>query len=201
MSLNESRLRSSVRCGFILEAMTLSWNVIGVAVLAVAAIAARSVALAGFGLDSLIEIGASVVVLWELRAIEGSRRPRALRLIGVAFLALALYLAVQSLVVLSLGFHPLHSVAGIIWTALTAAVMLVLSRAKTRVGRTLGNEVLIMEGRVTLVDAVLAVAVLAGLTLNAGLGWWWADPSAGLVIVAYGVKEGWAALHHGHQSF
>ena len=181
--------------------MTLSWNVIGVAVLAVAAIAARSVALAGFGLDSLIEIGASVVVLWELRAIEGSRRPRALRLIGVAFLALALYLAVQSLVVLSLGFHPLHSVAGIIWTALTAAVMLVLSRAKTRVGRTLGNEVLIMEGRVTLVDAVLAVAVLAGLTLNAGLGWWWADPSAGLVIVAYGVKEGWAALHHGHQSF
>ena len=96
--------------------------------------------------------------------------------------------------VLILGFHPHHSVAGIVWTALTATVMLFLTVAKTRVGRALANEVLMTEGRVTFVDAVLAVAVLAGLALNAGLDWRWADPIAGLAIVAYGVSEGWSAL-------
>ena len=194
MSHGESIRRSSLRTGVILEALTLSWNVMGAVVLAVAAIAAQSVALAGFGLDSLIEIGASVVVLWELRDPQGTRRARALRLIGVAFVALALYLVVQSVVVLSLGFHSHHSAAGIVWTSLTAVVMLVLAGAKARVGRALRNEVLITEGRVTLVDAALALAVLVGLALNAGLGWWWADPVAGLVIVAYGAKEGWRAL-------
>ena len=200
MSIEEPEPKASIRSGILLESTTLIWNVIGVGVLALAAITARSVALAGFGLDSLIEIGASVVVLWELRDPEGTRRPRALRLIGVAFLTLALYLGVQSIVVLSLGFHPHHSVPGIVWTALTAVVMLVLATSKARVGRALANEVLITEGRVTFVDAVLAVAVLVGLALNAGLGWWWADPIAGLVIVAYGVKEGLVALHPEHVS-
>jgi divalent metal cation (Fe/Co/Zn/Cd) transporter len=172
-----------------LELGTLAWNVAGVAVLAVAALAARSVALAGFGLDSLIEIGASTVVLWELADVAGARQRRATRLIGAAFVVLALYLAVQSTVVLAAGFHPHHSVLGIVWTAATAVAMFCLAAAKAATGAALDNSVLRTEGKVTLVDAVLASAVLAGLVLNAALGWWWADPAAGYVLVYYGARE------------
>jgi len=163
--------------------------VIGVAVLAAAAIAARSVALAGFGLDSLIEIGASTVVIWELSGTGQARQHRALRLIGCAFAVLAVYLLAQSTVVLAAGYHPRHSPAGIGWTAATAAVMFALAFGKARTGAALGNPVLQTEGRVTLVDGILATAVLAGLALNAALGWWWADPAAGYVLVFYAARE------------
>jgi divalent metal cation (Fe/Co/Zn/Cd) transporter len=173
----------------VLERITLAWNAAGIVVLAWAAIAARSVALAGFGLDSLVEIGASTVVLWELSGTGESRQHRALRLIGVAFVALALYIAVQSVIVLAAGYHPGHSAVGIVWTAITAAVMFGLAAAKARTGRALDNPVLITEGRVTFVDGLLATSVLVGLALNATTGAWWADPLAGFVIVFYGLKE------------
>jgi len=177
-----------------LEIATLAWNVAGVVVLAIAAIAARSVALAGFGLDSLIEIGASTVVLWELADIAHHRQRRALRLIGVAFAALAAYLAVQSTVVLLSGYHPRHSLLGIAWTALTAAVMFGLAAGKSRTGAALDSPVLRTEGRVTMIDAILAAAVLIGLVLNSYLGWWWADPAAGYVLVYYGAREAHGTL-------
>src|SRR5712691_13272730 len=94
-----------LRRGFALEYVTLTWNVAGIVVLAIAAISARSVALAGFGLDSLIEIGASTVVLWELSGTGEARQRRAMRLIGIAFGALAIYLTVQSSVVLATAYH------------------------------------------------------------------------------------------------
>jgi divalent metal cation (Fe/Co/Zn/Cd) transporter len=189
--LARSRL---LRRGVVLERVTLGWNVIGVVVLALTAVQARSVALAGFGLDSLIEIGASAVVLWELTDTGESRRRPALRLIGIGFLVLAGYLAVQSTLVLATGYHPRHSPAGITWTAATAAVMFALAFGKARTATALNNPVLRTEGRVTLVDALLATAVLAGLLLNAGVGWWWADPAAGYVLVYYGTREGLGAL-------
>jgi divalent metal cation (Fe/Co/Zn/Cd) transporter len=182
--------------GRLLELVTLGWNVVGIIVLAIAAVSARSVALAGFGLDSLIEIGASTVVLWELADVADKRQLRAMRLIGGSFVALALYLAVQSTVVLVAGFHPRHSALGIVWTAVTALAMFLLSRAKARTGAALENAVLRTEGRVTFVDGVLASAVLLGLVLNAALGWWWADPAAGYVLVYYGAREARAALVH-----
>jgi divalent metal cation (Fe/Co/Zn/Cd) transporter len=178
-----------LRRGFVLEYVTLAWNVIGIIILAIAAVLARSVALAGFGLDSLIEIGASTVVIWELSGTGEQRQRRGLRLIGYAFAVLAAYLLVQSSVVLVTGYHPRHSVPGIIWTAVTAAVMLALAAGKARTGRALGNPVLLTEGRVTMIDGILAAAVLAGLVLNAALGWWWADPAAGYVLVFYAVSE------------
>jgi len=180
---------SLLRRGRILEGITLGWNVVGIVVLAVAAIRARSVALAGFGLDSMIEIGASTVVLWELSGTGVDRQRRALRLIGGAFLLLAAYLSVQSAVVLATGYRPGHSPLGIAWTAVTAAAMFGLATGKARTGRALDNPVLITEGRVTLVDGILAVAVLAGLVLNAAAGLWWADPLAALVIVFYALRE------------
>src|SRR6185312_15936429 len=134
----------------------LAWNVAGIAVLAVAALAARSVALAGFGLDSLIEIGASTVVIWELSGA---------------------------------GERPHHSALGIGWTAVTAAVMFALAAGKARTGAALDDPVLRTEGRVTMVDGILATAVLTGLALNAALGWWWADPAAGYVLVYYAARE------------
>jgi len=167
----------------------LGWNVVGIVVLAFTAIAARSVALAGFGLDSLIEIGASIVVIWELSGTDETRQRRALRLIGVAFAVLAGYLLVQSSVVLAAQYHPRHSVTGIVWTAITAAAMFGLAAGKARTGAALGNPVLQTEGRVTFVDGILATAVLLGVTLNAGAGWWWADPAAGYVLVAYAARE------------
>ena len=162
---------------------------VGVVVLAVAAIEARSVALAGFGVDSLIEIGASIVVLWELSGDGEERQRRALQMIGAAFVALALYLAIQSSLVLAVGYRPRHSPLGIAWTAVTAVAMFSLAAGKARTGRALGNPVLITEGRVTMIDGVLAVAVLVGLVLNSALGWWWADPAAAYVLVYYGVSE------------
>jgi divalent metal cation (Fe/Co/Zn/Cd) transporter len=178
-----------LRRGFALEYATLGWNVVGIVILAIAAIGARSVALAGFGLDSLIEIGASTVVIWELSGTGEDRQRRALRLIGAGFAALALYLLVQSTLLLATGFHPRHSTLGIVWTAVTAVVMFALAYGKTRTGAALGNPVLATEGRVTLIDGLLATAVLLGLILNAAAGWWWADPLAGYVLVYYAARE------------
>ncbi|MDQ1636246.1 MAG: hypothetical protein QOJ32_3055 [Frankiaceae bacterium] len=193
-ALPAARAAALLRRGRLLEICTLSWNIVGIVVLVIAAIAARSVALAGFGLDSLIEIGASTVVLWELSGSGEDRQRRAIRIIAVAFVALALYLTVQSTWSLFTGFHPHHSPLGIAWTAITAAVMFALAGGKARTGRALNNPVLLTEGRVTAIDGLLAVAVLVGLTLNAAIGWWWADPAAGYVLVYYAAKEAWAVF-------
>jgi divalent metal cation (Fe/Co/Zn/Cd) transporter len=191
VTVQETSARLSLlRRGLRLEYATLSWNVVGIAVLAVAAYAARSVALAGFGLDSLIEIGASTVVIWELSGSGAARQRFALRCIGVAFGFLAVYLLVQSTVVLVVGHRAQPSPVGIAWTGATAAAMFALAAAKGRTGADLGNPVLVTEGRVTLVDGLLASAVLVGLALNAALGWWWADPAAGYVLVFYALREG-----------
>jgi divalent metal cation (Fe/Co/Zn/Cd) transporter len=184
-----------LRRGLLLEYATLSWNVVGTAIVAVAAIAAGSVALAGFGLDSLIEIFASVVVVWQLTGANQQRERQAMRCIGGAFFALALYILAQTAYTLLSRHHPGHSTGGIIWLAATLIAMLLLAWGKRVTGRRLGNPVLVTEARVTLIDAALAAAVLVGLVLNAALGWWWADPLAGLVIVYYGIKEGRAAWH------
>jgi divalent metal cation (Fe/Co/Zn/Cd) transporter len=187
---------SLLRRGRVLEGVTLGWNVLGVAVLGYAALAARSVALAGFGLDSLIEIGASTVVLWELAGSGEVRQRRALRLIGAAFVGLALYVTAQSVVVIATRHHASSSPAGIVWTSCTVVVMFTLAVAKGRTGAALDNPVLITEGHVTFIDSMLAGAVLMGLTLNAIFGWWWADPVAGFVIVYYGWREAHDIFRH-----
>lgn len=177
------------RRGFLLEYATLGWNVVGVGVLAALAIGSSSVALTGFGLDSLIEIGASIVVIWELSGTGEERQRRALRLIGVAFVALAVFLFAQSSLALVTRHHVHPGGAAIAWTAATALVMFALATGKHRAGRALGNPVLATEARVTLIDGVLATAVLAAVLLDALYGWWWADALAGYVIVFYAARE------------
>jgi divalent metal cation (Fe/Co/Zn/Cd) transporter len=177
------------RAGIGLEITTLTWNVVGVVLLAFLAYQSASVALLGFGLDSLIEIGASTVVIWELTGSSERRQRVALRLIGWAFVLLATYLLVQAAVALLSGHHATPLVGGIGWTALTAIVMFLLAWGKWVVGRRLGNPVLLTEGRVTLIDGILATSVLAGILLDYTFGWWWADPIAGLIIVFYAARE------------
>src|SRR6478735_10990213 len=137
------------RRGLRLEYATLGWNVIGVPILVIAAIRSGSAAAAGFGLDSAIEIGASLVVVWELTGTYENRERIGLRLIGCAFLALAVYITAQAAYSLIGGHHPGHSTLGIVWTATTCIVMLVLARGKAITGKALGNSVLLAEGRVT----------------------------------------------------
>ncbi|HEY8293045.1 MAG TPA: hypothetical protein VIG44_11180, partial [Thermomicrobiales bacterium] len=165
-----------LRRGLRLEYATLGWNIVGVGIVIAAAIAARSVALAGFGLDSVIEIFASVIVVWQLKGVNEYREQRALRLIGWAFYVLAVYILIQAAYVLVLQARPHTSVPGILWLAATLVAMLLLAAGKRATGTQLGNTVLMTEAHVTLIDAYLAGAVLTGLLLNALLGWWWADP-------------------------
>lgn len=136
-------------------------------------------------------------MVWQLSGVDKARERTALPMIGTAFSALAMYSMVQSGYTLLAGVRPNPSPGGMVWLALTLAAMLAMAYAKSRTGTALGNPVLQSESRVTLVDGALAAAVLVGLALNALLGWWWADPLAGLVIVFHGAKEG---LHTWHSN-
>src|SRR6266852_440806 len=140
-----------LRRGLVLEYITLAWNVVGVVIVIAAAYAARSVALAGFGLDSLIEIFASVVVVWQLTGVNQHREGLALRLIGLAFIALVIYILAQLIYVLLTGTHATPSIGGIAWIAATFIAMLLLASGKRITGQRLKNEVLLTEGKVTLV--------------------------------------------------
>ena len=130
-----STARMLLRRGLALEYATLGWNVIGVIVLAITALAAGSVALGAFGIDSLIEILASTMVVWQLKGIDTTDRTvPALRVIAVAFAGLAIYIAAQSMIVLATASHPGHSIAGAVWLAVTALVIFALARCKADTG-------------------------------------------------------------------
>lgn len=193
----DARRRATLlRRGLRLEYLTLGWNVVGCVVVLVAAIAASSVALAGFGIDSVIEMVASTVVIWQLRGVAGDGREGiALRIIAVAFALLAIYIAVQAIVTLAGAAQPRESRVGIAWLAVTALVMFALAAGKRTTGTELDNPVLLTEGRVTFIDGLLALAVLVGIALNAAVGWWWADPISAFVIVFYGAREAINAWH------
>jgi divalent metal cation (Fe/Co/Zn/Cd) transporter len=183
------------RRGLRLEYATLGWNVVEIGFLVVAAVQARSVALAGFALDSGIEIFASLVVVQSLKGAAGERdERRAVRRIGVAFLGLAAYIAVQTIATLATGTRPDASALGIGWLAATVVVMFGLASGKQATGQAAQNRVLLTEAKVTVVDASLAAAILAGLVLNAAFGWWWTDLVGGVVLIGYGIREGLHAL-------
>jgi divalent metal cation (Fe/Co/Zn/Cd) transporter len=182
------------RLGLVLEYLTLGWNVIGFPITMFAGLQAGSIALIGFSFDSVIEIGASIIVIWQLKDRENKQRERlALRAIGSAFLLQAVYVMFQSANILFSQTIPQSSTVGIIWQTLTFIVMLSLASGKAYIGKKIDNIILKTEARVTLIDAYLAASVLIGLLLNSLLGWWYADPLAGFVIVFYGFKEGWHA--------
>jgi len=172
----------------------VAWNVLEVFVTIGLGVAAGSLALIGFGLDSLVEIFASVVVLWHLRGAGGRERTqRALWLVALAFFALATILTAGAIRDLVVGHRADASPLGIVYLGMTAVVMLLLALAKQRSSVALGNHPLAHEARVTLLDSALATGILLALAANAVLDWWWADPASALAVAAVAVSEGIAA--------
>lgn len=180
-----------------LEYATIAWNV-GEAFLTIAlGTVAGSVALIGFGAVSVVEVFASSVVIWHLRKTRdevANVTGLALRLIALAFAVLAIALLAVALRDLASGRRAGESPFGIGYLAITAMVMFGLAVAKRRVATALGSEPLASEATVTLLDGVLSVSTLAGLALNAYLGWWWADPVAGMVVAVFALNEGRESL-------
>jgi divalent metal cation (Fe/Co/Zn/Cd) transporter len=180
------------------QARLLAWGGIGYhfiefAVALVAGIAAGSIALIGFGADSLIEALAGFVVLWLFtgaRRGSQSAERRAQQLIAGSFFVLATYVAVESIRSLVGGHEPNASWIGIGLAAFTAPTMPLLAAVKRRVGRKLNSSATVKEAAQTQLCAYLSVALLVGLLANAVAGWWWADPAAALVIAAVAVREG-----------
>ena len=170
----------------------MTWMVAEAAVAITAGLAAASIALVGFGLDSVIEMFSAAIVIWQLRGeIAGQdRETRAVRLIGVTFFALAAYLTVQSIRDLATAARPGHSIPGLAVTAAALIVMPALAVAKRHTGQALGNRTLVADSAETAFCAFTSAAALLGVGLNAWLGWWWADPAAALIIAALAVKEG-----------
>lgn len=182
-----ARLR---RRGFGLEYASMAWMTAEAGVAITAGVIASSIALIGFGLDSVIEFFAAAIVVWQLRGEDEDRETRAVRLIGATFFALAGYLTVQSIRDLAGHARPEQSIPGLAVTAAALIVMPLLAVAKRRTGRALGNRTLIADSAETAFCALTSAATLLGIGLNAWLGWWWADPAAGLAIAALAVKEG-----------
>ena len=184
-----ARLR---RRGFWLEYASMAWMTAEAAVAITAGVLASSIALTGFGLDSVIEFFAAAIVVWQLRGeIAGQEREtKAVRLIGVTFFALATYLTVEGIRDLVTGARPRESLPGLVIAAAALLVMPGLAVAKRATGRALGNRTLVADSAETAFCAATSAATLAGVGLNTALGWWQADPIAGLVIAALAVKEG-----------
>lgn len=195
VALVTSRARD-LRSGIVLEYFTIGWNVLEAVVGLLAGLLAGSVALVGFALDSIVEASSGGVLLWRLqserrgsRTAEEAERP-AIRSISVAFFALALYVGGRALFDLTTGAHPKESLPGIVLAVVSLAVMPLLAWRKRVVARSLDSRSLQADSTQTTLCTYLSAFLLVGLVTNAFLGWWWADPLAGLAIAAFAAKEG-----------
>jgi divalent metal cation (Fe/Co/Zn/Cd) transporter len=190
---------ASVQSGVRLEYFTVAWNLVEAAVALVSGAIAGSIALIGFGLDSLIEVSSGGVLLWRLHSDrdhlqrEAVER-RALKLVGISLLALAAYVASDSIVSLVRREAPERSLPGIALAVASLIAMPLLARAKRRVASAIASPALHADSRQTDICAYLSAVLLLGLLLNAALGWWWADPAAGLAMVPLIAYEGTEAL-------
>jgi divalent metal cation (Fe/Co/Zn/Cd) transporter len=185
------------RLGRRLQWATIAWNTLEVFVTVGLGVVAGSLALIAFGLDSLVEVFASLVVIRNMVPGEAHHRAgrdrRAVRLVGVAFAVLAVYLVIAGTRSLVLHEEPDSSPLGIAYLAATAVVMFGLARWKRRVGAALDSEPFLAEAAMTFLDGCLATGILTALALNLVVGWWWADPFAALLVGAAAAREARAA--------
>ncbi len=202
MSQDSARAAALGR-GVVLEGVTVGYNALEGVIAIAAGLAAGSVALTGFGIDSVIEVTSGVVLWWRLRAELGSSQlgpaveARAARWAGALLLGLALYLVIESGRRLVTEDRPSESVVGIVLMVLSLIVMPLLARAKLRTARALGSRALRADAHETIVCAWLSFTTLLGLVLNAMFGWWWADPVAALAMVPLIAREGLEAVQPG----
>lgn len=182
--------QAAMRRGRRLQYATIAWNLMEVFVTIGLGIAARSLALIAFGLDSLVEVFASVVVLWYIVDHRAAgRAARALRLVAAAFVLLAVYLLIASSYALWSGETADSSPLGIAYLAVTAAVMFTLARLKRVTAAAAQSAPLAAEASMTYLDGWLATGILLALALNAIVGWWWADPLAAMLVAGFCVRE------------
>ena len=178
-----------------LEYFTVAWNSLEGLVAVIAGVAAGSISLVGFGLDSFIEVTSGATLLWRMSVdadVQSRERNErlSLRIVGMCFIVLAIYIAYEAVSDLIVQKPPEHSIPGIILACVSLIVMPVLSRAKRKVGDDLGSAAMKADAKQTDFCVYLSVILLAGLVLNAMLGWWWADPIAALVMAPIIAKEG-----------
>ena len=184
----QAALRRRIR---LLVAATITYNVVEAVVALTAGTIASSIALIGFGLDSVIEVASAAAIAWQFAARNPQRRERAaLRIIAWSFFALAAYVTIEAVRTLLGAGEAERSAVGIVLVALSVVIMPFLSLAQRRAGRELGSASAVADSKQTLLCTYLSAAVLIGLVLNAALGWWWADPVAALVLAALAVREG-----------
>ena len=178
-----------------LEYFTIAWNSLEGLVAVIAGAIAGSISLVGFGMDSFIEVTSGATLLWRMSvdADEESRERNerlSIRIVGVCFLALAVYVAYEGVSDLISRRAPQHSIPGIVLACVSLIIMPILSRAKKRVGKALDSAAMKADAKQTDFCVYLSAILLVGLLLNAALGWWWADPVAGLVMTPIIAKEG-----------
>ncbi len=174
----------------LLARLGLAWHGVEAAVAILAGLSASSVALVGFGADSLVEAAAGVIVLWRLASSSAEAERRAQQLIAVSFYVIAVYVGVEAIRSLVGGHEPDASWVGIGLAAVTVVAMPPLALAKARVGERLQSSATRSEGRQNMLCAYLSAGLLAGLLANALLAWWWADPVAALAIAGVAIREG-----------
>lgn len=190
-SLTPDRREALGRRAQLLAGASVLYNVIEAVVAITAGIVAGSVALVGFGLDSVVEVSSGLIILWQFRhPVPESRERRALQLLALSFYALAGYVGFESVRAFVGDHEPDPSPVGIGLAAVSLVVMPFLSWAQRRTGRSLGSNAVVADSTQTLLCTYLSAVLLVGLLLNATLGWSWADPIAGLVIAAVALKEG-----------
>jgi divalent metal cation (Fe/Co/Zn/Cd) transporter len=191
--------RGSISLANALLWLTVAWNVIEGVIAVSAGLAAGSVALVGFGLDSFIEVTAAFVLLWRLRLPPHDERAeqrerRAHQLVGATFVLLTAYIFAQTAYVLTTGREPESSTVGLVLAAVALVVMPAVGLTKRRNARRIGSRALIAESTETLVCSYLSFALFIGLGANAAFGWWWADLLAALAMVPWIAKEGMEGL-------
>ena len=186
----EERRRLSRRAQ-LLAATSVTYNAVEAVIAILAGLAAGSVALIGFGLDSVVEVSSGLIILWQFRhRLPESREQQALRMLALSFFALAAYVGIESVRALVSGSNPDASPVGIGLAIASLIIMPFISWAQRRTGRALGSNAVVADGTQTLLCTYLSGVLLAGLVLNATFGWSWADPIAGLVIAGVAVREG-----------
>lgn len=188
-----------------LEYFTVGWNVLEGIIAIMAGVLAGSIALVSFGLDSYIEVASAAVLIWRLRkygeeSAEETAEKRAILLVGVTFLALALYVTYESITKLIFQEPPAESFVGILLALVSLIVMPVLAWQKRKIAAEIGSRALAADALETLACSYLSLTLLLGLGLNAAWGWWWADPLAALAMVFFLVREGWEAIQEGWEA-
>jgi divalent metal cation (Fe/Co/Zn/Cd) transporter len=178
-----------------LEYFTIAWNSLEGLIAVGAGVVAGSISLVGFGMDSFIEVTSGATLLWRMSVdseVESRERNEklSLRIVGICFIALALYITYEALSDLTSKTAPKHSLPGIVLACVSLVVMPLLSRAKRRVGRAMGSAAMHADAKQTEFCTYLSAILLGGLLLNAFWGWWWADPAAALIMIPIIAKEG-----------